>query len=615
MSHCVLILFAGLFIATAPAAASADGPAFGVSLYGAPKYGPASTHFDWANPDAPKGGTLKLEGFGTFDTLNPFIVKGVPPVAVVTYESAIGYLYEPLMMQSLDEPFAEYGLVAESIDVAPDRASATFQIRKEARFSDGSPITPDDVIWSFNTLTRPGMPLYHDYFANVVKAEKVSDRGVRFIFKDGNDRELPLIIGQLPVLSKAYWSTHDFDKTTLDPPVGNGPYQVESLDPGRSITFRRVKNWWGDKLTLTRGLYNFDRITIDYYRDDTVALEAFKAGAYDFRQEQSSKNWAIGYDSPALSAKQFLKEGLPEGNPQPMEGYVFNIRKDLFKDRRVRQALEYLFDFEWSNKTLFYNAYTRARSFWNNSELGSSGLPAGPELALLEKYRGHIPDEVFTTEFKPPVTDGSGNIRDGLREALHLFEAAGWSLKNNQLTNDKTGQVFEFDILLNNPAFERVTLPYIQNLQRIGIAAHLRTIDTSQYVNRVQNFDYDVIFGIWGQSPSPGNEQREMWSSAAADRPGSQNYIGLEDPVVDELVEQILNVKDYEQLKTVTHALDRVLLEGHYLVPGWYLSSQRVAYWSKLHHPALMPKYAPDFLDAWWMDPGKTDTAAAPQGR
>ena len=607
-------LVLGLLGAMAAMPALADGPSFGLSLYGPPKYTTASPHFDWANPDAPKGGLLKLEGFGTFDSLNPFIVKGVTPAALVTYHSLIGYLFQPLMTGSPDEPLAKYGLVAETEEIAPDRASATFQIRKEATFNDGTPITPEDVIWSFEILTRPAIPLFHQYFGDVTKAEKVGQRGVKFSFKDGNNRELPFIIGELPVLSKAYWTKHDFDKTTLEPPLGNGPYEIETIDPGRSITVRRVKNWWGDKLNLMRGLHNFDQIRVDYYRDQTVALEAFKAGNFDFRQEQSSKDWAIGYAGPQLDAKQFKKEELPNGNPQSMQGFVFNTRRDMFADRRVRQALGYLFDFEWANRTLFYGAYTRSKSYWNSSDLGSSGLPTGAELSLLEKYRGKIPDEVFTAEFKPPVTDGSGNIRDGLREALKLLKGAGWSIKGKQLVNDKTGKPFEFEILLNQPTFERIALPFVQNLERAGITAHVRTIDTSQFQNRVQTFDFDMIVGSWGQSSSPGNEQREMWTSAAADREGSRNYTGIKDQAVDDLVEQLLNVKDYEQLKTVTHALDRVLLNGYYLVPHWYVGIERVAYWSKLQRPNAVPKYAPDFLDAWWAVSGKdAPTPAAPK--
>ena len=604
--------------------ALADGPSFGISLYGAPKYTTASPHFDWANPDAPKGGLLKLEGFGTFDTLNPFIVKGVSPAAEIDFFAGNGmpytyllappmaYLYTPLMFQSLDEPLAEYGLIAETAELAPDRTWILFQLRKEAVFSDGSPITPDDVIWSFQTLNRPGMPIYPASFTNVATVEKIGERGVKFTFKDGHDRALPLRVGQLPVLSRAYWTKHDIDKTTLEPPVGNGPYEIEAIDPGRSITYRRAKNWWGNKLNIMRGLNNFDQVRIDFYRDETVALEAFKAGNYNFRQEQSSKDWAIGYEGPGLASRQYLKQAIPNGNPQFMQGYVLNTRRELFADRRVRQALGYLFDFEWANKTLFYGAYTRSTSYWNASDLASSGIPAGAELALLEKYRGKLPDDIFTTEYKPPVSDGSGNVRDGLREALKLFKAAGWSLKNGQLINDATGKPFEFEILLYQAAFERITLPYAQNLQRAGITAHVRTIDTSQYTNRVQNFDFDSIVGNWGDSAAPGGEQQENWGSEAADRPGSFNYAGIKNPVVDDLIEELTKVTDYEQLKTVVHALDRVLLNGYYLVPQWYVASSRVAYWNMLQHPAVTPKYAPDFPDCWWMTPGMDAIAAKP---
>jgi microcin C transport system substrate-binding protein len=608
----IRLVLALAFVLFTAAPALADGPSFGISLYGEPKYGP-NDHFQWANADAPKGGTLRLEGAVTFDTLNPFIVKGVAPQAPIDYQSVTGYLYQTLMMPSYDEPEANYGLVAETEEVAPDRASVTFQIRKSATFNDGSPITPDDVVWSFQMLTRPQMPLYHAYYIDVTKAEKVGDRGVKFTFKDGDNRELPLIMGQLPVLSKAWWLKHDIDKTTLEPLLGNGPYELEALDPGHSITLRRVKDWWGDKLPMMRGLYNFDHIHLDFYRDETVALEAFKARNYDFRQEQSAKNWATGYDSPALVAKEFVKEELPNGNPQQMQGWVFNTRREIFADRRVRQAIGYFFDFEWSNKTLFHGAYTRAHSYWNNSDLGSSGLPTGAELTLLEKYRGKIPEEIFTTEYKPPVTDGTGVIRDNIRAGLKLFEEAGWSIKDKRMVNGKTGQQLSFEILLVEPAFERITLPLIENLQRVGIDAHLRTVDAAQYQNRVNNFDFDMVIANWAQSPSPGNEQAEDWGSEAADRPGSRNYAGIKDPVVDELVRRILTVKDYDELKVVAHALDRVLLFGYYLVPQYYIGTERVAYWNTLARPGTIPKYAPDFVDSWWLVPGKTEPSPSPR--
>ena len=579
---------------------------YGMSLYGEFKYQPDFTHFDYANPDAPKGGTMKLSTIGTFDTLNPFVVKGVPAAGV-------GQIFDTLMTRGGDEPATDYPLIAESADLAPDRTSVLFTLRKEVRFHDGSPITPDDVAWSFAILRDKGAPLYRFYYGDVTKVEKEGDRGLRFTFKSADNRELPAILSEMPVLSKAYWSNRDFEKTTLDPPLGSGPYKIEAVEPGRSITYRRVADYWGKDLPVNKGRFNVDVIRYDYYRDPTVALEAFKAGQYDVRRENSAKNWATGYDGPAWRDGLIKKEVLPNNNPAAMQGFIYNLRRPLFQDPLVRRALGYAFDFEWSNKNLFYGSYTRTRSYFDNSELAATGVPQGDELKLLEPFRGQIPDDVFTKEYNPPKYDGSGEIRDGLKQALALLKQAGWSFKGEQLVNDKTGQPFQFEFLNDDPQIERVALPFIQNLKRLGITATLRTVDVSQYQQRMDNFDYDMTVMVIAQSLSPGNEQREFFGSPAADQPGSQNFIGIKNPAIDALIEQVIQAPTRADLITRVHALDRVLQYGDYLIPQYHLGAYWVAYWNKFQHPQVAPKYAFG-IDTWWVDTGAEKTIEQKQG-
>ena len=586
-----------LMLCIAPSASLTAGEVNALSLHGKPKYGPNFKHFDYVNPDAPKGGSVRLADIGTFDSLNPFILKGVSAAGV-------GGLFDTLTYHSDDEAFSEYGLLAETIEVAPDNSWVVFTLRPEARFHDGSPVTVDDVIFTFEALKTKGHPFYRAYYANVEKAEKITDRRVKFSFGGAENRELPLIIGQMPVLSKAYWQTRDFEKTTLEAPLGSGPYTVESVDAGRSITYRRNPNYWGAKLPVNVGRNNFDTIRHDYYRDATVALEAFKAGEYDFRVENIAKSWATGYASPALQQGLVIKENLAHEQPTGMQGFVFNTRRELFKDPRVRQALAYAFDFEWTNKNLFYGAYARTTSYFSNSELASRGLPSAEELELLEPYRGRIPEAVFTQTYTPPATDGSGNNRNNLRHGLRLLKQAGWVVKNGRLTNHKTGQPFEFELLLVSPSFERVALAFKKNLKRLGMEMRVRTVDAAQYQKRVEDFDFDMIVAVRGQSLSPGNEQRDFWSSAKADIPGSRNLAGIKDPVVDELIESIISAPDRESLIQRTRALDRVLLWGHYVIPHWHVRSFRLAYWDKFGRPAQPPKYDLGF-DTWWIDASK----------
>jgi microcin C transport system substrate-binding protein len=596
----------GLLLSLGAIAALAAAGSHGLSLFGELKYGPDFKNFEYVDPNAPKGGTMKYSAIGTYDTLNPFVVKGVPA-------AGIGQIFDTLTAASEDEASSEYGLVADSIEVAPDKLSVLYTLRKEARFHDGSPMTPDDVVWTFNTLREKGHPMYRSYYGDVTEIAQEGERGIRFRFKSAENRELPQILGQMPVLSKKYWSGRDFTKTTLDPPLGSGPYKVDSLDPGRSITYKRVPDYWGADLPVNKGRFNVDTIRYDYYRDGTIALEAFKAGQYDIRIENAAKNWATGYDSPALRAGLIKKELIPNQLPSGMQGFGYNLRRPLFQDPRVRQALAYAFDFEWSNKNLFYGAYTRTRSYFDNSELAATGLPQGEELKILEKFRGKIPEEVFTKEYDPPKYDGSGNIRDGLREALALLKAAGWGFKNEKLVNDKTGQPFEFEILLVQPEFERIVLPFAKNLERMGITARVRTVDVAQYEKRMETFDYDMSVASFGASLSPGNEQREYWGAAAADEPGSRNLLGVKSPVIDELIEELIRSPDRTSLIAHTRALDRVLQYGYYVIPNYHLSAYRVAYWDKFRRPKVSPKYGIG-LETWWVDPKAEQTIEAKKG-
>ena len=599
-SAALIALAAALALASAAGVRAADPrvtESHGLSMYGNLKYGPGFKRFDYVNPDAPKGGDVRLAAIGTFDSLNPFILKGVPA-------AGIGQLFETLTVASSDEPFAEYGLIAESVEVPADRSWVAFTLRPEARFQDGSPITAEDVIWTFQALKTKGHPFYRSYYAQVLKAEALGLRKVKFSFGPGDNRELPLIAGQMPVLSRAYWSKHDFEKTTLEAPLGSGPYRVESVDAGRSVVYRRVKDYWGAKLPVRVGQNNFDTIRYDYYRDSTVALEAFKAGQYDFRQENGAKNWATAYNVSAVTQGLVKKEEIPNQVPTGMQAYVFNTRRPIFQDRRVRQALGYPFDFEWTNKNLFYGAYARTKSYFSNSELGSSGLPGPEELKVLEPFRSRIPAEVFTKEYQPPVTDGSGDIRANLREALGLLKEAGWVVQGQKLVNARTGEPMQFEILLADPSFERITLPFAKNLERLGVAARVRTVDTAQYQNRVDNFDFDMTVVVWAESLSPGNEQTDSWTSERASIPGSRNLAGIRDPVVDKLVELVISASDRQSLISRTRALDRVLLWGFYAIPHWHIQSFRVVYWDKFDRPRISPKYALGF-ETWWMDARK----------
>lgn len=568
-----------------------------LALHGDVKYGPDFKHFDYVNPNAPKGGTVRLATTGTFDSLNPFILKGVPA-------AGSGILFETLTTQSDDEPITEYGLLAETIEIPEDRSWVAFTLRKEARWHDGTAVTADDVVFSFEMLTQKGAPLYRSYWADVTKVEKLSNLKVRFVFKGGVNPELPIIMGQLPVIQKKYYTEHDFEKTSLEPPMGSGPYRVMDVKPGRSISYKRDPDYWGRDLPINRGRWNYDILRYEYYRDETVQVEAFKAGNFDFRLENVSKIWATAYKGSNFDKGLIVKEELPNENNVRMQAFVYNTRRPIFQDSRVREALAYAFDYEWTNRTLFYGQYKRIESFFDGSEMASSGLPGPDELKLFEPYRDRLPQEVFTKEYRPPSTDVPGGIRTNLRKALALLKQAGWNLKDGKLVNSR-GEQFSFEMIFVQASSERYAIPFKKNLERIGIEVDIRVIDVSQYINRTDNYDFDMTVVVWAQSLSPGNEQRDFWSTVAADRPGTRNYAGIKDPVVDALIEKIISAPDRKSLITACRALDRVLLWGHYCIPQWNNTTYRVAYWNKFGRPRIKPKYALGFSDTWWIDPQK----------
>lgn len=563
-----------------------------IAMHGDPKYPADFPHFDYVNPNAPKGGTLRIAAQGTFDSFHPFIPKG---------NAANTGSVETLLTSSADEPFTEYGLIAESLEYPADRSWVIFNLRPEARWHDGEPITTDDVVWSFETLVAKGSPAYRFYYGSVAGAEKLGPRRVRFTFNEKGNRELPLIVGQLSILPKHFWEGRDFEKTTLEPPLGSGPYHVSEYEAGRYYIQERVEDYWGKDLAVNIGLHNFDRIRVDYYRDDTAIRLALKSGDIDYREENQSKAWAVDYDVPVVNKGWLNKELIRHRLPTGMQAFVMNTRRDVFSDIKVREALAYAFDFEWTNKNLFFGQYTRTESYFSNSELASRELPQGEELEILDRYRDRLPERVFSETYRAPSTDGSGWPRANLRKAFAVLREAGWVVREQKLVNEKTGQQMRFEILLVSPAFERIVLPMTRNLQRLGIDARVRLVDQTQYINRLRSFDFDMFIFTWGQSDSPGNEQRNYWSSAAADNPSSRNFAGIRDPVVDELIELVITAPTRESLVARTRALDRVLLAGFYVIPNWHIRADRVLHWDKFSRPAMATKNGV-MTSRWWYD-------------
>ncbi|MDX1597528.1 MAG: extracellular solute-binding protein [Marinobacter sp.] len=599
-SFCTLALV-GFLTAPLPALAadSAVASRHAIAMHDAPKYPEGFSHFDYVNPDAPKGGTLRMAVVANgYDSFNPFVVRGVAAAGLSNY------LYDTLLESSADEPFSAYGLIAESLETPEDRRYVIFNLREEARFHDGKPITAEDVKFSFDTLTTEGHPFYRNYYADVSEVTVEDDHRIRFDFGDTNNRELPLILGQMPIMPAHYWDGREFDDNGLKPPVGSGPYKIGPFEAGRSITFERVDDYWAEDLGTRKGRFNFDNIRFDYYSDDTVALEAFKAGNFDFRVEASAKNWATAYTGEKFENNTIITEAIEHQRPAGMQAFVLNTREAKFSDRKVREALSYAFDFEWANKNLFYGQYTRTKSFFENSELASSGLPEGRELEILKQYRDQLPEDVFKEVYEPPVTDGKNGLRKNLRKAMQLLKAAGYEVRDGKMVNPDNGQPLSFEVLLHQKNFERIVLPLKDNLARLGVDVSVRLVDTNQYIQRVRQFDYDVITQVLPQSDSPGNEQREYWHSSNVDVQGSRNYMGVNDPVVDELVDMVIQAPDREELVHRVRALDRVLLHGHYVIPQWYLPRDRIAYWNYLERPETTPKNGID-VDNWWFNPGQ----------
>lgn len=568
-------------------------PVHAIAMHGTPKYGADFKNFDYVNPNAPKGGVLRQATFGSFDTFNPFVIKG-------NAAAGTGLVFETLMSSSMDEAFTEYGLVADSIEVPDNRAWVAFHINPKARFSDGTPITADDVVFTFEMLKQHGVPQYRYYYGDVQKVEATAPDRVLFTFKSADNRELPLILGQMPVLSKADWQGKDFSATTLTMPLGSGPYKLKSFELNRFLVYERDPNYWGKDLPVNRGLYNFDEIRFDVYRDTSVAVEAFKAGAYDLRQENEAKRWAVSYDFPAFHDRRVKKREFSHQLPSGMQGFVFNTRRAIFKDKRVREALQYVLDFNWLNRHLFYGSYHRTNSYFDNSYLAAKGLPSEQERALLEPYATQIDKRVFSQEIKP-IEMQSSNPRPELLKALDLLAQAGWHVKNGVLQNS-AGEPFEFEILLDSSgaaAWERIALSFVRNLKKIGITAHIRVMDALQYKHRVDEFDFDMFVMVWGQSLSPGNEQRYFWGSAAALQQGSYNFAGIQDPVIDMLIEKIVSAKDEQALISATHALDRMLMWGFYVIPHWHMQGVRFVYWDRFEMPKAEPMHGINIM-SWW---------------
>ena len=583
----------------------------GFAILGELKYPPDFTHFDYVNPDAPKGGSVRLNYHGSYDSLNPFILKGVAAAGNNPFGAGGSVLgFQPLMVAAGDEPDSFYGLTAESVAFSDDRRAVTFTIRETAKWHDGSEVTAEDVAFSFDTLKSEGRPIYRVLYRDILEAKVVGPRRVRFVFRDGvNVRDLPGYVAGMPVLSKAYYTRNAFNETTLEPPMASGVYRVAKVDAGRSITYERIEGHWAENLPVYRGRFNFDTIRFDYYKDREVELEAFFAGKIDFREEFTSKSWATKYDVPPVRDGRIKRAVLPDQSPSGTQAFFLNSRRAKFADPRVRRALAYAFDFEWSNKTLFYGLYDRSTSIFENSELSADGPPTPAELALLEPFRDRLPPEVFEAAYRPPVTDGSGRIRRHLRTATDLLAEAGWTVRDGRLVN-AAGEGMNIEFLSYNRGFERIVLPYVRNLERLGITASFRLVEPAQYQNRLRTFDYDTTTFRFGGSLTPGVSLRNLWGSAAADVQGSQNFTGIKDPVVDALIEKVIAARDRDALIAATRALDRVVMWGHYLVPQWYKGAHHVAYWDMFGFPETKPNYDLTtfnlgFFDTWWVDPDK----------
>ena len=569
--------------------------AHAIAMHDQPKYSEGFRRFDYTSPDAVKGGELRLYAMGTYDSLNPYIAKGTPA-------EELGLIYDSLTVPSADEPYTQYGLLAKSMEYPEDRSWIIFHLNPKARWHDGKPVTADDVVFSFHLLLEQGNPFYSFYYADVEAVEVLDRLRVKFRFKPDSSREMVMIAGQLPVLPKHYWESRDFSRSSLEIPLGSGPYRIVATDPGRSIRYEHVPDYWAAEHPTRKGMFNFKSIVVDYYRDEDIALEAFKAGEYDFRYERVSKLWATAYDIPAVRNGTMIREEIPHDNPAGMQAFGLNLRNPLLQDRQLRMAMELAFDFEWTNRNLFYGAYKRTASYFANSFLASSGLPSKAELELLEPFRDQLPAEVFTEAYQPPVSSGTDNNRTNLRKAKQLLDAAGYYVKEDQLYTPD-GKAVRFEFMLYDPSFKRITNPFVKSLARLGIQTKVRVVDTSQYINRQRNFDYDIMTLVIQQSLNPGFEQRDYWDSRSAAMEGSRNFMGIANPVVDALVTNVINARTEGELVTATHALDRVLLHMHYVIPHWHIDRHRIAYWNKFSRPEVSPSYDYRYetgLMSWW---------------
>ncbi len=595
--------------AAAQAAAPDPAPTWrhGLSLFGDLKYPADFKRFDYVNPDAPKGGTVRMLGVGTFDNFN-IVTAGFKGQLAI----GVNRIYDQLASSALDEVASAYGLLTEAVRRADDFSSATYRLRASAKWHDGRPVTPDDVIFSFNAF-KANSPFYSAYYSHVVKLEKTGEREVTFTFDGAGNRELPQIVGELFVLPKHWWEgkdqngkPRDITATTLEPPLASGPYRIKTFEPGRTIVYERVKDYWGKDLPVRVGTGNFDEIRYIYFRDTTVAFEAFKADQLDWRLEASAQNWVTGYEFPAFKAARVIKEEFPIHSSGVMQAFAFNTRRDKFKDARLRRAFNFALDFEEMNKQLFYGQYERVSSYFYRTELAATGLPGPQELALLEPLRDKVPPEVFTTPYSNPVGGNPTAARNNLREALRLMRQAGYEIRDRKLVDAKTGTQLAVELLSDQPAYERVNLFYKPGLERMGIEVTIRTVDDAQYENRLRDRDFDIIIQSWPESLSPGNEQRDFWGSAAADRPGSGNFVGIKNPAVDALIDRVIFAKSRDELVAATKALDRVLLWNHYVVPQWTVAKRWTAHWDRFGRPDKMPHYGEDAFPAvWWWDAAK----------
>ena len=585
----------------------------GVSHFGDLKYAPGFKQFDYVNPNAPKTGAARVIFLGTFDNFN-MAVGGVKGALFL----GINAIHDTLLVPSLDEVSSEYGLLAEAVNYPDDFSSATFRLRAEAKWHDGKPVTPADVIFSFNAFKKFNPQAAAEY-RHVVKAEKTGDREVTFRFDGPGNHALPKLMGHLTILPAEWWGGTDKDgkkrnigETTLEPPMSSGPYRIKEFSPGHSVVLERVKDYWGKGVNVNIGRDNFDELRFEYFRDSTVAIEAFKANTVDWRTENSAKNWATAYDFAAVQEKRVVLEEFPINNIGIMQAFAFNLRRDKFKDPRVRLAFNYVFDFEEMNKQIFFGQYKRIVSYFQGTELAATGVPTGRELELLESVRDKVPADVFKKAYSNPTNGNPGAIRRNLHEALRLFKAAGYDVRNQQLVNRKSGEAFAIEFLGNSPLFERIFLFYKPSLERLGITVSVRTVDTPQYANRLRNWDFDIITYVWGESLLPGSEQRGYWGSQAADQPGSENVIGIKNPAVDALIEKIIFAKSHDELVAATRALDRVLLWNNYVVPQWSYGKLRTARWDRFSHPIPLPKYGmAAFPTLWWWDAGKAAKAGS----